>query len=383
MRHWMILSFSLAAALAVGCDQQGFEDAVDARKKNELAKHASKATGSAEASAKASAEPEAPARPEIAADDLKGYSVIPAVFPNPDNPVTEEKITLGRMLYYEKRLSKNHDISCNSCHKLDKYGVDNNPTSPGHKGQLGGRNSPTVYNAAGHIAQFWDGRAKDVEEQAKGPILNPVEMAMPNEARVLTTLKSMPEYVDAFKAAFPGQAQPVTYDNMAKAIGAFERKLVTPSRFDKWLAGDEDALTDQEVTGFAKFIKLGCPTCHVGPAVGGTTFQKLGLVNPWPDESDLGRYEITKDESDKMKFRVPSLRNIEKTGPYFHKGQLKELRTVVKKMAWHQLGQELTEEDIDNIVAFLKSLTGELPTDYIAEPELPESTDKTPKPDPS
>ena len=380
MRHWMILSVTVAAALAVGCDQQGFEDAVDARNKNEAAKDPAKAASTA--TAKATAEPKAPARPEIAADDLKGYEVLPAVFENPDNEVTEEKIQLGRMLYFEKRLSKNHDVSCNSCHMLDKYGVDNKPTSPGHKGQLGGRNSPTVYNAGGHIAQFWDGRAKDLEEQAKGPILNPVEMAMPDEATVVTVLKSMPGYVDAFKAAFPDDADPVTYDNMAKAIGAFERKLVTPSRFDKWLEGDEDALTDQEVTGFAKFIKLGCPTCHVGPAVGGTSFQKLGLVKPWPDESDLGRFDHTEEEDDKMKFRVPSLRNIDKTGPYFHKGQITELREVVKKMAWHQLGQELTEEDVDNLVVFLKSLTGELPTDYIEPPELPESTDATPAPNP-
>ena len=334
-------------------------------------------------SSSATAAPAAPSRPEIAADDLKGYSPIPASFENPDNPLSEAKIDLGRMLYFEKRLSKNHHVSCNSCHMLDRYGVDNEPTSPGHKGQRGGRNSPTVYNAGGHIAQFWDGRAKDLEEQAKGPILNPVEMAMKDEASVVKTLDSMPGYVDAFKAAFPDDAKPVTYDNMAKAIGAFERKLVTPSRFDKWLEGDKDALTDQEVTGFAKFIKLGCPTCHVGPAVGGSTFQKLGLVKPWEDQSDLGRFEITKDESDKMKFRVPSLRNIVKTGPYFHKGQLTELEEVVRKMAWHQLGQELTDDDVANILAFLGSLTGELPTDYIKEPTLPESTDKTPKPDPS
>lgn len=380
MRQWMILSVTLATAMAVGCDQQGFDEAVKARDANEAAKDPASAAGTA--TAKASAVPAAPTRPTIAEDDLKGYEALPAFFPNPDNELTEEKVALGRMLFFEKRLSKNHDVSCNSCHMLDKYGVDNEPVSPGHKGQLGGRNSPTVYNAGGHIAQFWDGRAKDLEEQAKGPILNPVEMAMPDEATVVRTLKSIPGYVTAFKAAFPDAAKPVTYDNMAKAIGAFERKLVTPSRFDEWLEGDEDALTDQEVSGFAKFIKLGCPTCHVGPAVGGTTFQKLGLVKPWPDESDLGRFDHTGEDDDKMKFRVPSLRNVDKTGPYFHKGQITELREVVKKMAWHQLGQELTEEDVDDLVAFLKSLTGELPTDYIAPPELPESSDTTPAPNP-
>ena len=219
--------------------------------------------------------------------------MVPAAFESEENPITEEKIQLGRMLFFEKRLSKNHDVSCNSCHDLAKYGVDNEPTSPGHKGQRGDRNSPTVYNAGGHVAQFWDGRAKDLEEQAKGPILNPVEMAMPDEAYVLRTLKSMPGYVDAFKKAFPDDANPVTYDNMAKAIGAFERKLVTPSRFDDWRGGDQDALNEQEKRGFATFIKLGCPTCHVGPAIGGTTFQKFGLIKPWKDQSDLGRFVVT------------------------------------------------------------------------------------------
>jgi cytochrome c peroxidase len=376
MRKLMIAGLAASALMGAACDEEGFQDAKRRRMAATPTKSAATATAKPDA-------PKKPVRRTIKADDKKSYAALPAVFANADNPVTEEKITLGRMLYYETRLSKNHDVSCNSCHLLDKFGVDNQPTSPGHKGQRGGRNSPTVYNAGGYIAQFWDGRAKDLEEQAKGPILNPVEMAMADEASVVRTLKSMPGYVDAFKAAFPDDADAVSYDNMAKAIGAFERKLVTPGRFDAWLGGKEDALTDQEVNGFARFIELGCPTCHVGPAVGGTSYQKLGLVKPWPDQSDLGRFEVTEDESDKMKFRVPSLRNIEKTGPYFHKGQLSELEDVVRKMAWHQLGQELSDEDAGNIVAFLKSLTGKLPTDYIAAPTLPESTDATPEPDPS
>ena len=261
--------------------------------------------------------------------------------------------------------------------------MDGEATSPGHKGQRGDRNSPTVYNAGHHIAQFWDGRAADLEEQAKGPILNPVEMAMASEAAVLTVVKSMPEYVDAFKKAFPDEAAPVTYDNLAKAIGAFERKLTTPSDFDGWLAGDETALPDAAVRGFAAFTKLGCPTCHVGPAVGGTTFQKLGIVKPWEDESDVGRMAVTEKEADKLVFRVPSLRNIEKTGPYFHKGQITELKEVVRLMAWHQLGVEISDEDRDDILAFLKSLTGKLPTEYIQPPTLPPSSPTTPKADPN
>jgi cytochrome c peroxidase len=284
------------------------------------------------------------------------------------------------MLYFEPRLSASQQISCNSCHMLDKFGVDNEPTSPGHKGQRGGRNSPTVYNAAGHTAQFWDGRAATVEDQAKGPILNPIEMAMPDAATVLKTLKSIPGYEPLFKAAFPDDKDPITYDNLAKAIGAFERQLTTPSRWDKYLAGDEGALTDLEKAGFAKFAQLGCPTCHNGANVGGHLYQKLGLVKPWPDDSDLGRYEVTKNDSDKMFFRVPSLRNIDKTGPYFHKGQLSTLEETVRKMAWHQLGQELKDQDVAQLVAFLKALTGEVPAEYIAKPELPPSGPTTPKP---
>ncbi len=374
------ICLALAAAtflgLVTGCDEEAFEDAVAKRK--------ARSGLSAPATATASAvTPAAPARPVISKADLKDYPVVPAVFQSKDNPVTEAKVTLGRMLFFEKRLSKNHDVSCNSCHDLKTYGVDNERTSSGHKGQKGGRNSPTVYNAGNHIAQFWDGRAETLEEQAKGPILNPVEMAMPDEDAVVNVLVSMPGYVDAFKKAFPNDDKPVTYDNMAKAIGAFERKLVTPSRFDKWLAGDDKALTDEEVTGLSKFLRLGCPTCHYGVAAGGETFQKLGLVKPWPETADLGRFEVTKKPADRMKFRVPSLRNIDKTGPYFHKGQVNTLEEAVTFMAWHQLGKELEERDVNDLVTFLKSLTGTLPADYIKEPKLPESTATTPKADPS
>ncbi len=380
MRNWMFLGLTAAIVAAVGCDQEAFEDATEKRKAGLPAASTALPRPGATAAPSASA---GPTRPTIAADDLKSFPVIPAVMASDENPITEEKVTLGRMLFFEKRLSKNHDVSCNSCHNLATYGVDNEPTSEGHKGQRGDRNSPTVYNAGGFVAQFWDGRAPTLEEQAKGPILNPVEMAMPDEATVVKVLESIPEYVEAFKKAFPEDQKPVTYDNLAKAIGAFERKLVTPSRFDKWRQGDESALTDQEVRGFATFIKLGCPTCHVGEAVGGTTFQRLGLIKPWPDESDLGRFKVTEKDDDKLKFRVPSLRNIAKTAPYFHKGQVQTLPEVVELMAWHQLGVEVTDEQKAEIVAFLESLTGELPAEYIKEPTLPPSTDKTPKPDPT
>ena len=218
------------------------------------------------------------------------------------------------MLFFEPRLSKSQKISCNSCHDLATYGVDNQPTSDGHKGQMGDRNSPTVYNAAAHFAQFWDGRAADVEAQAKGPVLNPVEMAMPAEPVVVKVLESMPEYVDAFTRAFPDDKKPVTYDNMARAIGAFERKLMTPSRWDAFLKGDQTALTPEEKVGFKTFIDAGCQTCHSGALLGGTLYQKMGLVKPFPRSADPGRAKVTKTAADQGVFKVPSLRNIEKTG---------------------------------------------------------------------
>jgi cytochrome c peroxidase len=219
---------------------------------------------------------------------LKMFKPVADVVAPKDGTLTEEKVALGRMLYYDTRLSKSQKISCNSCHNLAKYGVDGEPTSDGHKGQKGDRNSPTVYHAAGQFVQFWDGRAKDVEEQAKGPVLNPVEMAMVSDKAVVATLKSMPEYVAAFKKAFPNAKDPVTYDNVGKAIGAFERKLVTPSRWDKFLKGDETALTAGEKAGFNAFASAGCATCHAGTYLGGNMFQKAGLVKAWPRARPTG-----------------------------------------------------------------------------------------------
>lgn len=325
----------------------------------------------------------APAPTKVDREAFAAFQALPAAFEDPQNPITDAKVELGRMLFFDPRLSKNQDLSCNSCHALDRYGVDGQKTSSGHKGQKGNRNSPTVYNAGGHVAQFWDGRAATLEEQAKGPVLNPVEMAMKNDKQVITTLKSIPGYVAAFKRAFPQERQAITYANFGKAIGAFERKLVTPSRFDKFLAGDDAALDEAEKRGATSFVSLGCTTCHSGAAVGGSSFQKLGLVKPFDDERDVGRFAVTKDEGDKQKFRVPSLRNIDKTGPYLHDGSVGELTKMIRLMGEHQLGKTLDDRQVTDIVAFLKSLTGTLPAAYVAKPDLPPSGPKTPKPDPS
>ena len=318
---------------------------------------------------------------EVDSARLGVFKALPPVMDSAANPITEEKVVLGRMLYYDARLSKGQDVSCNSCHELSKYGVDNQPVSDGHKGQKGTRNSPTVYNAAGHFVQFCDGRAPTVEEQAKGPILNPVEMAMPGQKNALAVLDSMPEYIEAFQKAFPGEKHPVTFDNLAKAIGAFERKLVTVSRWYKFLGGDQAALSDEEKTGLNKFLDAGCQNCHNGIYMGGSMFQKLGLARPWDNANDPGRFAVTKQEADRMVFKVPTLRNIEKTAPYFHDGSIATLEEAVRKMADHQLARTLSKEEADSIVTFLKALTGELPGEYIKEPPLPKSTGKTPPPD--
>jgi cytochrome c peroxidase len=221
---------------------------------------------------------EAPAVAAVVVDSakLQMFQPLPNAVSSASNAITDDKVVLGRMLYFEPRLSKSQTISCNTCHLLDKYGVDGTPTSDGHKGVKGDRNSPTVYNAAGHFVQFWDGRAADVEEQAKGPVMNPVEMAMTSQTQVIAVLKSMPEYVEAFKKAFPEDKDAVSYENMAKAIGAFERQLVTPSRWDKFLRGDSQALTNEEKSGFNLFMETGCQACHSGAYLGGSMYQKLG-----------------------------------------------------------------------------------------------------------
>ena len=325
--------------------------------------------------------PATSAPPTVEKERLAVFAALPTSVPSASGAANAELISLGRMLYFEPRLSRSQEISCNTCHDLATYGMDGQPTSDGHKGQKGDRNAPTVYNAAAHFTQFWDGRAPDVEAQAKGPVLNPVEMAMPGEARVVVVLKSMPEYVDRFKKAFPIDKQPVTYDNMAKAIGAFERNLMTPSRWDALLHGDQSALTPDEVVGLKTFLDTGCQACHSGALLGGTSYQKLGAAKAFPGLTDPGRFKVTKAEADKGSFKVPSLRNIEKTGPYFHDGKEASLDKAVRDMAEYQLGKKLTDAETQQIITFMKVLTGKIDPEYTKKPALPKSTATTPKPD--
>src|ERR1035441_3256097 len=317
---------------------------------------------------------------QLNSEALNMFSPLPAVMGSPDNPVTATKVQLGRMLYYDPRLSGNQKISCNTCHPLDAYGAESTKVSTGFKNQKGNRNAPTVYNAAGHFVQFWDGRAPTVEEQAKGPITNPVEMAMPSNAAAVQVIASMPEYVALFQTAFPKDKDPITYNNMVLAIGAFERGLVTPSRWDAFIEGDQSALTDAEKSGFNTFAATGCQWRHAAPYVGGSEYQKLGVVKPWPNQTDQGVYQLTKDDMDKMVFKVPSLRNIKKTGPYFHDGSVPTLDQAIRNMAVHQRGVTLTDAQVKSIEIWMDSLTGQAPMNYIKLPELPKSTSQTPHP---
>lgn len=283
--------------------------------------------------------------------------------------------------------SKGGTVSCNTCHNLATYGVDNLPTSMGHKGMFGGRNAPTVMNAALLKPHFWDGRAKDAEEQAKGPIMNPVEMAIPHEGFAVERIASIPEYQAQFQKAFPGEKAPLTYDNIANAIAAFERTLLTPSRFDAWLKGDAKAMSAQEVRGVKTFVEKGCVACHAGSTIGGDNFFKFGLVKgPYSDftgvkNTDHGVYDLTKKDSDMDVFRTPTLRNVERTYPYFHDGSVWELDKAVRIMGQTQLGIQLNDQEVADITAFLKSLTGTVPTAALQLPILPASTAKTTKPD--
>ena len=313
---------------------------------------------------------------------LDMFSPVPATVPAlQDNIVTPEKVELGKALFFDPRMSASGVFSCNSCHNVGTGGDDNMPVSIGHGWQTGPRNSPTVFNAVFNEAQFWDGRAADLAEQAKGPVQAGVEMANTPD-NVLKTLNSMPQYVEWFEESFPGEDDPVTFDNFAKAIEAFEATLITPAPFDAWLNGNDDAMTEEEVAGLETFLEAGCASCHNGVNLGGNGYYPFGLVErPGADilpEGDKGRYQVTATADDEYVFRASPLRNIAVTAPYFHSGVVWDLRTAVDIMASSQLGADLSDEEIDDITAFLGALTGEVPE--ITYPILPPETASTPHP---
>jgi len=311
----------------------------------------------------------------------KTFKILPSVADSKDNPLTPSKVKLGKLLYYDTRLSMTGKNSCNSCHNLATYGVDNKATSTGNAGQQGNRNSPTVFNAALHNMQFWDGRAKDVEEQAGMPILNPVEMAIPHKGFLINRLSAIQLYQDMFKQAFPNEKKPINYSNLQKAIGAFERTLLTPSRFDKYMAGDKSAITSEDKAGLRLFFESGCGNCHYGVGIGGQTLQKFGIVTDYrtltkSKMNDEGRKKVTKNNGDKDVFKVPGLRNSAGTFPYFHDGSIANLDTVVKIMGKAQLNKDLTDIEVKRIVAFLNSLSGNInPDDKTIPRELVKNRD--------
>ncbi len=286
-------------------------------------------------------------------------------------PYNKEKAELGKILFHDPILSKDRTVSCSTCHELyKKWGTDRRPVSVGIEGKHGNANAPTVFNTYFNFRLFWNGRAKNLKEQAKGPLHNPVEMAM-DKNEIEKRLNKNPFYKKMFKKIY--KTDTVKYEQVLDAIAEFEKALITPnSKFDKYLRCKEkhvenpdrcnSILTEKELKGYLIFKKVGCITCHNGINVGGNSFQKLGVINAYiwkPTNPD--RYQITKKEKDKNVYRVPSLRNVACTYPYFHDGSVKTLKEALKKMSYHNLGFELTEKEIDYIEAFLKTLTGELP----------------------
>ena len=313
----------------------------------------------------------------LAANAVTAIEPIQPIRPVQD--VNLAQVELGKMLYFDPRLSKSGFISCNSCHNLSMGGTDNLKTSIGHNWQRGPINAPTVLNSSLNLAQFWDGRAADLKEQAGGPIANPGEMAF-THTLAIDVLQSIPQYVNQFKLVF-GTGD-INIDQVTQAIAEFEKTLVTPnSRFDQWLLGDANAITAEEHAGYQLFKTSGCVACHNGPALGGNSFQKMGVVEPYQAKSPAeGLSAVTGKDADRFKFKVPTLRNVEMTYPYFHDGEAETLAEAVDVMGRLQLGKKFSDKENAQIVAFLKTLTGDQPAFQL--PVLPPSTDKTPQPKP-
>ncbi|MBW8851262.1 MAG: cytochrome-c peroxidase [Xanthomonadales bacterium] len=365
---WRLLPLAL---LVAACGREAAPPAADAQ-------------APAPATPSPAAAPVGPAAaPELLKQAQALFQPIPDKAPDPaGNPVTPEKVALGKMLYFDGRLSSSGVISCNSCHNLGMGGIDGVPTSIGHGFQKGPRNAPTVYNAVFNVAQFWDGRAADLKAQAKGPVQAGVEMNNKPEV-VEATLKSMPGYVTAFQSAFPGEPSPVSFDNMAKAIEAFETTLITPGApFDAFLKGDAHALTADQQAGLKLFMDKGCSSCHNGINLGGQAYFPFGVVHKPADAvrpaGDHGRFAVTKSQGDDYVFRAAPLRNVAATAPYFHSGNVWKLQEAVTIMGDAQLGATLAPDEAEKIHLFLHALTAPIPKiDY---PELPERDDATPKP---
>jgi len=303
------------------------------------------------------------------------FSPLPKTFPSQDNEITDAKVKLGRLLFFERKLSTNDMISCATCHAIEYYYSSPAPKQMGALA-LQPRNAPTVLNSAGQFVQHWIGNRKDVEDQALQSLTGPAAFGNKSKEEVENKIKNIPQYVELFKKAFPNENEPITAENIAKAIGAFERTLSTPSRFDEFLKGNTKILSEKEKKGLKLFIEVGCVACHNGSLLGGGMYQKFGIYEPYwkytkSENIDEGRYVITKKEEDKYVFKVPTLRNVMMTAPYFHDGSVKKIEDAILIMAKVQLNKDLTKDQVEDIKAFLTSLTGNLPKEYAEPPILP------------
>jgi cytochrome c peroxidase len=304
------------------------------------------------------------------------FGPLPQVMLSEKNPITPEKVKLGKILFYETRISVDGTVSCARCHPIGLYAADGLKKSIGNNCKVNPRNAPTLFNAAGQVSAHWIGNRVDVEDQARQSVIGPPSFGMPSNEAVEKKLKEIKGYKNLFKKAFPGETDPMTVDNLAKAIGAFERTLVTPSHFDSFLKGDIAALNGEEKRGFKTYMETGCIMCHSGPYTGGQVYQKFGIFEPYwkytkSDPVDEGRYIVTKNEADKYVFKVPIQRNIAKTAPYFHDGSVDKLEDAVWIMGKIQLGKDLDKAQVEEVVTFLKSLTGKIPEDALKVPLLP------------
>ena len=304
------------------------------------------------------------------------FSPLPQVMTSEKNPVTPAKVKLGKILFYETRISVDGTVSCARCHPIGLYAADGLKKSIGNNCKVNPRNAPTLLNAAGQISAHWIGNRADVEDQARQSVTGPPSFGMPSHEAVEAKLRGIPGYTELFKKAFPGESSPVTVDNFAKAVGAFERTLVTPSPFDSFLKGDVAALKEEEKRGLKTFMEAGCVMCHFGTYLGGQMYEKFGIFEPYwkytrSEPIDEGRYAVTKNEADKYVFKVSVLRNVAKTAPYFHDGSVDKLEEAVWIMGKVQLNRDLTKEQVAEIVTFLKSLTGIIPEEALTIPLLP------------
>ncbi len=308
----------------------------------------------------------------------QAFGALPSVMASERNPVTPEKVALGKILFYETRVSVDGTVSCARCHPMGLYAADGLKKPIGNNCKINPRNGPTILNAADQIAIHWIGNRADVEDQAKQAIIGPPSFGMPSYEAAEKKLREINGYEALFRKAFPNDKNPITVDNFAKAVGAFERTLITPSPFDAYMKGDNGALGETEKRGLQTFMQTGCVACHAGPYVGGQMYEKFGIFEPYWAQTkstaiDEGRFPVTKNESDKYVFKVPILRNIEKTSPYFHDGSVDHLYDAVWIMGKVQLGKDLAKGQVEDILAFLKTLTGTIPDDALKIPLLPAS----------